>query len=307
MAKDKNTGTEIPPVLFKYFPALPENRPSFLENQMVRYTQPSDLNDPLEFSLGFERLLGSKFERFFAEKFLDILDPEFLYQEGVKRGVISKDFKKEEAILILRANIENASPAIVAQLANPREAFGENFFDAYNSTLQQSDITDRFGIFSLSADAKNPPMWAHYSSNYCGYVVGLDTAHEYFKFTKADGVALFEVIYENTILSEFMDHIDDPKNILARKRSEWAYEKEWRHIRERTECDVSLELDRISLFKIPVEAVTCIIKSERADQKLNEQVERFKLEHNTSLEIGVISHDWQTGTIQIEGIQSLSN
>jgi Protein of unknown function (DUF2971) len=182
---------------------------------------------------------------------------------------------------------------------------GDELFDNLNDAFKSPDQFDRFGVFSLSSDPMSPPMWAHYSSNYHGYVVGFDTSHPYFKFKKATGVGIFEVLYETNLHSELMDLLDKPVNVLARKRTEWAYEKEWRHIRERSECDQSLDGGRVSLFRVPFEAVKCVIKSERADDKLNAQIADFSRLYGQGIEIGTIIHDWQTGKIKVDGIRAL--
>lgn len=69
-------------------------------------------------------------------------------------------------------------------------------------------------------------MWAHYARSHSGLVLGLDSAHEWFRCGHER--ELVAVAYSHNrphrrILSELtMEHV------FATKSSEWAYEQEWR-------------------------------------------------------------------------------
>lgn len=104
-------------------------------------------------------------------------------------------------------------------LANPRLLKRE--IEQYNKAFN-----DRFGVCSLTADAKNPDMWRKYANESKGICIGFDTS-KLFPIVGGAG----EIIYVDKLPT--IDFINDDfktkhgKNIFF-KEEKWSFEKEYR-------------------------------------------------------------------------------
>ena len=280
---------EPPSLVFKYFP--PE-RLEFLKNRLVRFTQPAELNDIFEITSGVNRFLGAKFSDILEEKFVsEIGNEDRIYGHLSKHGMVPKLMDPQVA----KATIREALARIyfndgfvrveIKKLLDPLVA-QFNDFDIFR------DFSDDCGVFSLSSDALNPVMWYHYAKMYSGYVVGFDTFHPWFWRENEFGKSvcqLFEVTYENTIRSEFQDLLEDPIVPFLRKRLDWAYEKEWRMVKDLKQASAVVG-NKVKLFEVPAEAVTGIYFGPRteANSPLFARAATFKVLQNPEIEIGFV-------------------
>lgn len=97
-------------------------------------------------------------------------------------------------------------------------------------------ITNHFGVYSLSAAKNNILLWSHYAASHTGFLIEFNSlplknflVNTYFPLKQKH--ALFEVHYSNKYASinAFSDNYDEELNkAFLTKAKEWSYEKEWR-------------------------------------------------------------------------------
>lgn len=129
------------------------------------------------------------------------------------------------------------------------------FFSIDNNKVARSYYDDKYGILSLSESPTNLLMWAHYADSHRGFVIQLDTSHEFFKSPLFGQV---EYSDNRPILSPTnIDSVD----VFYRKSSVWGPEREWRFIKLLSEARKKLESESYPkyLFDFPLEVVSGIV------------------------------------------------
>jgi hypothetical protein len=98
-------------------------------------------------------------------------------------------------------------------------------------------------------------MWAHYADQGSGFVVGLDSKNSLFlsKCNPRKNL-LRKVLYSDQRIQNFWNN---PYYLFLVKNSGWSYEREWRIIKELSECDECHVVggDQIFLSRVPCEAI----------------------------------------------------
>jgi Protein of unknown function (DUF2971) len=164
---------------------------------------------------------------------------------------------------------------------------------------------DNLLILSLTANPFNNPMWAHYANNHKGFIIEIDTSHNYFNYSK-ESAGLFKVTYSklplkypsptdginfsleyDDMLSKIKNYIFDAYKLFLDKSEDWAYEKEWRMFRELNGNEQTNITDEkglpVYLFDLPVECITGIIwgqDSSEDDKSCIESLKRDGILHN---------------------------
>jgi Protein of unknown function (DUF2971) len=290
----------LPPIVFKYYP--PE-RTEFLHNRLVRFTQPSELNDIFEFSTGVNQFLGPKFQSNLHNRFVETLSNAhevyaLMSQRGLVPNLMDPAFALEQ-IKAAISQIDFGSPLVKSEIdtliAGPVDDFNEvDFFRRHG---------EDYGVFSLSSDALNPVMWYHYSQQYSGYVVGFNTFHPWFWHENSNGKSncvLHKVTYEDTVRAEFASLLDDPVIPFLRKRLDWSYEKEWRMVKDLSQADVSIG-DNIKLFEVPSDAITGIYFGPHLAENspIIKLAATFKVMQNPNIEIGSVRPKHPDGFLEM--------
>jgi hypothetical protein len=177
--------------LYKY---LPPERIDVLETQMIRLTQPGDLNDPAESQARFRgtRVAWDKFVEDASGLF-----PKLKLKEG--------DFK--DFLNWLRPS---QRPIVQRKIL-------------------QGILDLGTGIISLSASRNVEAMWSHYADSHRGLVIGFDKASRY--FSTGNGKMLAQVKYEKHLRSFACLEDMDARSVFFTKSSSWAYEREWRLVK----------------------------------------------------------------------------
>lgn len=107
--------------------------------------------------------------------------------------------------------------------------------------------------FCLSETPHSSPMWAHYGSNGEGVVLEFSLQSEFF----AENPSM-KVRYRSK-----RPTVKNTLKALTTKSAEWAYEREWRCLRElpstRSRGDMFLPADQAVSVPFPFEALTAII------------------------------------------------
>lgn len=203
---ENEVAEKAPPIIYKYRDWSNEYHRSILTDCALWISHPKELNDPydirvpvrFDFSeidnpLFFERL------KYHAQLRFPHLHPN------------SRDFK---------VICENKFDLIKQ---NPEKYFEENYMQ-----IRESDLYDRVGVFSLSSDALNEPMWAHYGNNGTGFCVGFDTLA--LARTLQFGFGYVEYEDEPPVYS-FVRNIDEnQKDQMFLKHIKWTYEVEFRFL-----------------------------------------------------------------------------
>jgi hypothetical protein len=104
---------------------------------------------------------------------------------------------------------------------NPQKYFENNY-----KQIREGTIYDRVGIFSCTKDELNETMWAHYSNNHQGFVIGFVTV----ELARDLLCSIGPMTYNDTIpVYSFIDpKADDDFNIYFLKSKKWEHEQEFR-------------------------------------------------------------------------------
>lgn len=227
--------------LYKYM-----SHEGFLSNFMLRFTLPSELNDPREcvpeIHIKDPRgYISNVIQRNFERGYLRLLieNPTMSPEEALKRCI-------------------HASEQIEQDFNSNNEVWIKRIFDNFMKVTNRN-----IAILSLSESPTNELMWAHYANSHQGYVIGFDSENDFFKPRKGDPKTcgeLMSVQYSDTRPQVFVDpgKLDIPKELFFTKTSTWSYEREWRIIRMQSSAD-SIVSGNIHLFKVPEAAVTSVI------------------------------------------------
>lgn len=242
----------IPKLLYKYFSP---DRTSVLDNGLIRFTQPGDLNDPFElravFKSGYSEMDINRLVEEAVNKEFQAILPSIPKQ---KRSQLSA-LLRQNAAAALRPQVEQGLTEALCLLSN------WTFPQAANSTL---------GVLSLTEDPTSLLMWAHYAQSHQGFVVQLSTSSRFFALQTGvheDFGKLHNVKYAQQRL-EFDMASDESSNaidMLCTKPIEWSYEKEWRLVRLLNSCDkrISRPPFDICLYQLPPDAVDAVFVGDR--------------------------------------------
>jgi hypothetical protein len=219
-------------ILYKYFP--PE-RIDVLQGLKIRFSQPRIYNDPFEL-----RPIPSS-------------------------AITEKEFNK-------------IMPVLTGHHGGPKETIDEIQKITYSAFLANPSyilwlIQEVMASGSLALCLTEVPdsllMWAHYGFFHKGFVVGFDTANEFFTCPHGS-YFLKPIIYQQQRPTVVFPN-PSPNETYFTKSLEWAYEKEWRLFKrlpdgksrdEFAQCHDSWP---IYLFDLPVEAIKEIIFGCRMD------------------------------------------
>ena len=222
-------------VLYKYVNAervltcLPE-----VGDGALRATQPAALNDPFEC--------------------------------GVALGMARQDQRAEnEELAAVLSSLNGATPVSEAEVQKARFEYGSLFL----RELLVRQLSQRYGIVSLSSDPRHLLMWAHYTGDGSGFVIGYEV--EALRALGRREDSLKEVRYEGRVLPiveyPVLSKEENVNSLLSFKSNHWTYESEWRLIVELSDTvGTGLRDSRclpINLVRVPNEAVLSVFHTER--------------------------------------------
>ena len=250
------------PVIYKYvtservFTCLPE-----VGDGTLRATQPSALNDPFECAVN----------KAFIEDNEEEADTE-----------LSKVLTRLYPI----------NPVNEGDIARAKVSYGSHFL----RELLSRQLSRRCGIVSFASDPRHLLLWAHYTLDGSGFVIGYDVT----KLIRLSGGGgrLRPVFYgpkpipiiDYPVLTE-----ENISALLSCKNEHWKHEQEWRLIVDLNETIGTGHTDRhgqpINLLRIPNEAVVSVYYTERTPGEVVESVEnrlkdpnnRYRATHPTKL------------------------
>lgn len=221
-------------ILYKY---LPPERIDVLEKCLIAFTPPRLFNDPFEASPLFPP---------------DAPEAIALFEDNRMRR--AKLTEEEESALQARIDVIQTDHGL--------------------SRLTWEHAANSVGVLSLSRRNDCPLMWAHYTAQHTGFVIGFDTAHPTWvasgRLHGPPGEPT-RVIYSADRPNPAAMNDVAPEHIWYTKGSDWAYEHEWRATRwisRAAETVRSATDDDIPLFEFPSEAVREVVLGLRANESL---------------------------------------
>jgi len=245
-----------------YYKFLPIERISYLEDELLRFTQPNDLNDPFEC---FPQEINE------TKLYASITKLLISNNSRIKKNEIDEIFNK------IKNNVL------------------ENFIEkAYEKTNQQT------GILSLTKEWNNTLMWSHYTNSHKGFCVGFNSGDhfftdinmrdkEYAKHTK-------EVVYSDKRAEINVDipYAPPSLDIYFTKSIDWKYENEVRSIQTFNMADKIIEssvgINNIYLFKVPHKIITEIVVGAKIDIESSQLIYQFCCNHKIDLYKSKISN-----------------
>lgn len=236
-------------IVYKYYP--PE-RIDFFTNYSFRFTPPTDLNDKIECVPAFA-----------IKDFPAYLD-----------SIVQRNSSVVEARYGL--TIEQIS-AIVESYKNTmsKDDCLKTAISVYKANLDRI-----IGVLSLTKNALNEVMWANYAFEHSGFLLGLDEDSDFFKKKPNDSLDvgfLEKVIYNDKKSVVDLSNFKLDKKIFYSKTLPWAYEEEYRIIRELKNADKILTVNQkeIYLFRFPKEDVREVIVGNNSSNQLIQDIQGF--------------------------------
>jgi len=245
------------PIVYKY---LPVERTTYFQNELLRFTQPGDLNDPYEC-----RPFITVDDDFFLAKTSESLQARALF----KWGASSKAKRMTERFL---RQVKAEHRLRISK--NPYKIADE----CIEKVLQK--LNAEAGILSLSRRWNSSLMWAHYTVSHRGFCIGFDADHPFFhqnSHRPTDVGIIGPVSYteEGSKVGIDDDNIDSSLSILYNKSPDWKYEEEERLVLMLKYADFhgprpeGCNFDLFS-FKVPHSAVRELILGANADASLTD-------------------------------------
>lgn len=235
---------------YKYLPI--RDKENYFENELLRFTQADDLNDPFE-------CLPRK------------------PQEGEFTEFI------KSCVQLLSKN-DNVSKEKLLQRYN--DDFVEKIFSsAYKK------INNEVGILSLTKNWNNALMWSHYTNSHRGYCVGFNPEHDFFKDFLSDDRNSSRITKKVTYSEDRVKiptNLNTPHltfEPFLTKSSDWKYEEEVRVI---STFNLSKRIIKkspynIYLFHVPFTAISEIILGMKIDINSENRIREFANEKNINI------------------------
>jgi len=240
--------------LYKY---LSPYHTRILENQMVRFSQPSVLNDPYELKPHISSIMSKEDTiNQFSQLLPGMIDDEYSKIPLHMKALLQYD-KFQQAMTTI---ITSSESMMLDAITKHTPAFADMIYDTMDKLI---------GIFCLSENPDNELMWSHYADSHQGFVIEFDSEAYFFNQKKSNFDEfrhLKEIKYSDQRPSITLNKVRDFTPFLT-KGSQWSYEKEWRMMLPLADASqvIEQEVANIYLFKFPYEALRSIVFGYRMD------------------------------------------
>jgi len=243
------SSSTLPKYLFKYFPP---GRIGVLKSGLVRYSPPSAFNDPFDGRPGIAEYASD-------EELLGLIRSLKKAKLPIVREGYLKTPKQSVRRILFRILEQNPSMSEVDCL---------EFFRGMKLIIQDIDrqrIDRTIGILSLTEIPDSLLMWSHYAASHSGFVLGFNTEHAYFREQANSNSHLGQLKKVRYRRSRLYQHVSalTVETVFLTKSIDWAYEHEWRILRQLSEADTTAPPARgalpIHLFRFPLDAVDQVI------------------------------------------------
>lgn len=193
---------------------------------------------------GFDILLQSRLKVARIEEFNDPFEFAFELDRDTALENIKREFKEDTGLMKMWEDILG-DQGIQFDKSSPEDIMNKvtsfqisDFAKAVKTTIES--LSKKIGLICLSEQPDIIQMWAHYTDNHSGIVVGIEKS----EFDK-DKKGLVSVHYKDKVV--LFPIIANPKNIkqyekcfrdaINRKETNWGYEKEVRVFADLDEKD----------------------------------------------------------------------
>lgn len=278
--------------LYKYVVA---DRIDIIKNGLIRFSQPSALNDPWEMSPHIEQLMSEhdmeqhivnpvreRPQEELVEQFTDIL-------HNVLKTYNLSDLSHEE----LKQRITEADAQFPGEL---RALFDSTLSEAFGIMKQAlplaieqvpSAIDKALGILSLTEKPDHPLMWSHYANNHSGLVIAFDETHEFFTARRSEpdeigGLHKINYTIERPTFDVLVEpNLEEPRvwmeKLFFTKSREWEYEQEWRMVKSLKDATKVIENTEgnIHLYSLPPTCITGIILGQKMTANARSEIIEF--------------------------------
>ena len=184
---------------------------------------------------GFDILLKSRLKAAKIENFNDPFELVFGVDEDTALENIKREFEKDSALTkvwkpILHEHKIQFDKSSIEDIVEKVTMFQIKDFGKVAKIISKN-WNETMGIVCMSDSPDIIQMWAHYSDNHKGIVVGLDENQidkdkmALVKVCCRDEMVLLPVTATQEKLGRYARYIDD---VIRRKESNWKYEKEVR-------------------------------------------------------------------------------
>lgn len=264
-----------PPVLYKY---VGPERLDILETRLIRFTQPTALNDPFELKPIFDSMVpDDNFQSIFrpTDSMLEeALEKQYLqYPSDIRARLPFKQLleKLRHHPQVMEAALGYVMPKIksAVQTLTPR-----------TKVMLTEAIQQEVGVLSLAKYPTNQAMWAHYGNQHQGFLIGFRTSDKFFDRRRTKGDDFFHLRRVH-YLDRTFDNVSfvnlTGNNIFFTKGTDWSYEHEWRMLEllKNSSKVISVPDDNIHLFSFPSSALCEIVVGARASNDLNKAINRL--------------------------------
>lgn len=244
--------------LYKYVGSA---RKDILENNLIRYTPATELNDPFEMSPVINDLAP---EGMSPAAMLELLDQQLDEEIGPFVPVRQQENIRAE----LHRRLQDEEDAMRRNLETSLRIFARRL--SRQITEQFLAQRESIGVLSLSETCDNLLMWSHYAENHAGFVIALNEQHPSLNGRRADTDEFFhprQVAYQEQRFTGALEGLGATEWLLT-KSPDWAYEREWRVLKpiqfaippEEAPIPIS------GLFDLPADAVEEIYMGARVSE-----------------------------------------
>ncbi|GEM_PF-5043272 len=218
----------------------------FLRNPTVKFATKDQLNDPFDLTRRFERFGAEMFRKFAAryiQRYVDerITDVEFLVGEFQKRPEFaSLKLTRQQARQILSSSRgQIAIGAMAEQMRSQIPLFLEMVFDYADQHLDTmfDEAILGAGVLSLCEQNNNKALWSLYAGAGNGFALDFDAQHEFFITKRNNGEFRNRILKMHYRDDRIPDIWTNPYYLFGIKNSDFAFEREWRCLRQLDECD----------------------------------------------------------------------
>ncbi|WPN45108.1 DUF2971 domain-containing protein [Pseudomonas sp. P8_241] len=125
-----------------------------------------------------------------------------------------------------------------------------------------SGLNKNIGILSLSSKCDIAPMWASYANSSKGFVIGFDTANQFFNQRRSESDEFYHLRKVTYKTMQLFGSVSEMTNdMLIQKNESWAYEEEWRMLLPLSTANTKIPnpQEDIFLFDFPASAISQII------------------------------------------------
>ncbi len=237
---------EPPSALFKY---VAPARVDIIGNERIAFTPPERFNDVLDVRPNVKPITSRQYLRQIEKQAQD----EFV--ESLPPSQRPKNQQQRERLLeFLNGGVDH----VMAQAPELAMKWQEEL---------PKLISQHFGILCFSEINDSHQMWAHYASDHRGFVIEVDTAVT--DFLRLGQLRKVEYLPSPPVY----DAAIGAMGFWHQKLDHWAYEHEWRIVRELKECEqINAQNTPIYLCAFPLTLVKSICFGVRTSTETEHQI-----------------------------------